>query len=71
VPPFGIEGNHTVPVSQSGQSSKEQAMTLASLLLIMAFVLFVLASFGIGSRINLTAAGLACVVLTMLLPLVR
>jgi len=45
-------------------------MSLATLLLIIAFVLFVLATFGVPSRINLTAAGLACVVASLLAPLV-
>lgn len=44
-------------------------MTLATLLLIVAFVLFVLAAFSVNSgRANLTAAGLACWVLATLLP---
>lgn len=45
-------------------------MTLATLLLIAALILFVLAAFGVGSRINLTAAGLACLTASMLTPLV-
>jgi hypothetical protein len=45
-------------------------MTLATLLLIAALVLFVLAAFGVASRINLTAAGLACLTASMLTPLV-
>lgn len=42
-------------------------MTLTLALALIAFVLFVLAAFGVPSRINLTAAGLA--VLTLLLVL--
>lgn len=41
-------------------------MTLA--LLIAAFVLFVIATFGVGNKFNLVAAGLACWVLTYILP---
>lgn len=32
----------------------------ANILLIIALVLFILAAIGVGGRINLTAAGLAC-----------
>ncbi len=38
------------------------------ILLIAAFILFVLAVFGVGGRINLVAAGLACWVLAALVP---
>ncbi len=41
-------------------------MFIATLLLIAALILFILAAVGIASRINLTAAGLACVTLAML-----
>lgn len=44
-------------------------MTIEIILLLIAFVLFVLAAIGTSSRINLTAAGLACVVASMLVPL--
>jgi hypothetical protein len=37
-------------------------------LLIAAAVLFVVAAFGVSSRVNLVAAGLACWVLAELLP---
>jgi hypothetical protein len=44
-------------------------MTLATLLLIAAFILFILASCGVNSgRVNLIAAGLACVTLSLLAP---
>ena len=43
-------------------------MTLATLLLIFAFVLFTVAAFGVSSRINLVAAGLACATASVLLP---
>jgi len=43
-------------------------VTIEIILLVAAFVLFVLAAVGVSSRINLTAAGLACWVLTALLP---
>lgn len=33
---------------------------------LLAFILFVLASFGVNSRVNLTSAGLACWVLVQL-----
>jgi hypothetical protein len=36
-------------------------------LYIAAFILFALAAFGIGGRINLVAAGLACWMLTLVL----
>jgi len=36
--------------------------------LIAAVILFVLAAFGVGGRYNLVAAGLACWVLSLLLP---
>lgn len=42
---------------------------LIILLLVAALILFVLAAIGTSSRINLTAAGLACVVASMLVPL--
>lgn len=41
---------------------------LVLILLIAAFILFLLATFGVGSRFNLVAAGLACWVLAVLLP---
>lgn len=41
------------------------------ILLVFAFVLFVLAAVGVGSRFNLVAAGLACWVLTQLMGLIR
>ncbi len=42
---------------------------LAMIFLIAALVLFIVAAFGVASRINLTAAGLACLVASMLAPL--
>ena len=42
---------------------------LIILFLLAALILFVLAAIGTSSRINLTAAGLACVVASMLVPL--
>lgn len=41
-------------------------MTIALILLIAALILLVLAAIGVSSRVNLTAAGLACVVASML-----
>jgi hypothetical protein len=43
------------------------------ILLIAAFVLFVVGAFGVTSKVNLVAAGLACWVLTVILntPLVN
>lgn len=41
-------------------------MNLAVLLLIAAVVLFVLSALGVGSRINLQSAGLACMAAAML-----
>jgi len=40
-------------------------------LLLVAFVLFVLASLGVSSRVNLLAAGLACWMLAQLLAMWR
>lgn len=42
-------------------------MTLTLLLLVAAFVLFALSACNVGGPVNLTAAGLACWVLTLLL----
>lgn len=39
---------------------------LHTLLIVAAFILFVLAAIGVNARINLTAAGLACWVATLL-----
>ncbi len=41
-------------------------MPLETILLLLALILFVLSAFGVGGRINLTAAGLACWVATLL-----
>lgn len=41
-------------------------MTIAGLLLLAALILFVLAAFGVASRIDLTASGLACLAGSML-----
>jgi hypothetical protein len=44
-------------------------MTLATLLLIIALILFILATCGVNSgRVNLIAAGLACGALALLAP---
>lgn len=45
-------------------------MTLTTLLLILAFILFVLTAAGVSSRVNLLAAGLACWVAALLIPMV-
>ena len=42
-------------------------MTVGLALLIVALVLFVLATVGVGGRINLTPAGLACLTLAFIL----
>lgn len=42
---------------------------LHTVLLVAAFVLFLLASFNVSSRINLTAAGLACWLASLIFPL--
>ena len=39
------------------------------LFLVAALILFIIAALNIATRINLTAAGLACVVASMLVPL--
>lgn len=41
---------------------------LITVLLVAAFVLFILAAFGVSSKVNLLAAGLACWLLAELLP---
>ena len=41
-------------------------MDAAALLLIVALILFIVAAFGVQSRINLTAAGLACFIAAIL-----
>lgn len=41
-------------------------MSVGFVLLVIALVLFVLSAIGVGGRINLTPAGLACVVLALL-----
>jgi hypothetical protein len=46
----------------------EVRMTIATLFLILALVLFVVAAIGFASRINLTAAGLALVAAALLVP---
>lgn len=43
-------------------------MTIATLFLFVALVLFILSAAGVGSRINLTAAGLAFLAAAMLVP---
>jgi hypothetical protein len=40
---------------------------MATIFLIAALILFIVAAIGVSSRINLTAAGLACLVASMLL----
>jgi hypothetical protein len=45
-------------------------MSLATLFLIIALVLFIVAAIGVASRINLVAAGLACCVLSVLMPVI-
>ncbi len=44
-------------------------MTIATLLLIAALILFVIDAFGVASRVNLQSAGLACCVLAFLAPM--
>jgi hypothetical protein len=44
---------------------------IALILLIAAAILFGLAAFGVGSRINLVALGLLCWVLTAVIPAVE
>lgn len=46
-------------------------MTLELILLIIALVCFIIAALGYATRINLIAAGLACVVAAQLVPLVH
>jgi len=41
-------------------------MSIATLFLILALILFVVSAAGVSSRINLESAGLACVVVAML-----
>jgi len=42
-------------------------VSLRLVLLVVAFVCFLLATFGVTAKINLTALGLACWVLTLLI----
>jgi hypothetical protein len=50
-----------------GPKREDFAMTTGTILLIIAFICFVLAAVGVGpTRINLTAAGLACAVASVL-----
>jgi hypothetical protein len=44
---------------------------LPLIFLVFALVLFVIAAFSVPSRFNLIAAGLACVVASMLVPLIH
>ena len=44
-------------------------MTLEFLFLLIALILFVIAAVGVSTRFNLIAAGLACVVASMIVPL--
>ncbi len=44
-------------------------MSIAAILILAAFILFLLATFNVGTRFNLTAAGLACLAGSMLVPL--
>lgn len=44
-------------------------MTTTILLLFSALFLFIVAASGVASKINLTAAGLACVTASLLVPL--
>ncbi len=41
-------------------------MDIAFIFLILALILFVVAAFGVSSRVNLTAAGLACLTASMI-----
>lgn len=43
-------------------------MTIATLFLFVALILFILAAVGVGARFNLTAAGLAFMTAAMLVP---
>jgi len=45
-------------------------MTLATILLIIALILFIVDSIGVASRINLQSAGLALCVAAVLVPMV-
>lgn len=42
-------------------------MTVAMLFLLLALICFVVAALGVPSRVNLTAAGLACLTLSIML----
>lgn len=43
-------------------------MTISILFLLIALICFVLSAFGVGSRVNLQSAGLACCVVAFLIP---
>ena len=44
---------------------------LALIFLVFALVLFVIAAFNVPARFNIIAAGLACLVVAMLVPLIH
>jgi hypothetical protein len=56
-------------IGNSRSISRREIKMLSLILLVFAFVLFVLAAWPIPSRVNLIAAGLACLVLAQLVPL--
>jgi hypothetical protein len=45
-------------------------MTIATIFLIVALILFIVDAIGVASRINLQSAGLACCVVAVLVPMV-
>lgn len=63
----GSGGTHT-PRPCTTFATARRTDVLVLILLIAAFILFALATFGVATRFNLVAAGLACWVLTVLLP---
>jgi hypothetical protein len=46
-------------------------MTIATIFLVIALILFILAAIPVPSRVNLTAAGLAFLVAAMLVPVLH
>lgn len=53
---------------RSGEAQWRTRMTVETILLLIALILFILAAVGVGARFNLVAAGLACCVGAVLLP---
>jgi hypothetical protein len=51
---------------RGGDTSQETHMNLSILFIVAALILFILSAIGVGGRINLQSAGLACLTAAML-----